>query len=294
MKTIKLIVLCLSLFLVSHSTFAQLSEKQIKYNKTLTEYNDSIQKHKERVQILNDIDKRIESSTLSEAKKNDLKAQRDIRYKKIKTLEQNIQKLDNTLKTLERQIQIEENAKRLLQEQMQMTKEELDAEKQKILDLTRRYWAKKIDWHTYVDLIFGNRSQISFNGKKYTVEIWDYEIYNKNRAIDHNNSEMKIIRDNFCNDVYKMTGNVFKPDIDREDLVVSPDAPSHFSTWVNGNVKKLTGKPLPPATKKEIQKQFNSAAAQQATLESQNEKIAAEVKKLTESLETLQELCPGC
>ena len=83
MKTMKLIVLCLSLFLVSHSTFAQLSEKQIKYNKTLTEYNDSIQKHKERVQILNDIDKRIESSTLSEAKKNDLIAQRDIRYKKI-------------------------------------------------------------------------------------------------------------------------------------------------------------------------------------------------------------------
>lgn len=273
MKTMKLIVLCLSLFLGCQLTYAQKSDKQERY--------------KELKQLLRNIDGLIEQyenrPNLSEKDSENLEFYRKTRASRWEEM-----------KNIERQIQIEENAKRLLQEQMQMTKEELDAEKQKIRDLTRRYWAKEISWHKYVDLIFGNSSQISFNGKQYAVGLWDDEIYNKNRAIDHNNSEMKIIRDNFCNDVYKMTGNVFKPDINREDLVVSPDASSHFSTWVNGNVKKLTRKPLPPATKKEIQKQFNRAAAQQATLESQNEKIAAEVKKLTESLETLQELCPGC
>ena len=274
MKTMKLIVLCLSLFLGCQLTYAQKkSQKQERYDQLV-----------QQLKVIDNLIKQYENQPILSKKDS---ANLDF-HRKTRAAR------SEEMKNIERQIQIEENAKRLLQEQMQMTKEELDAEKQKIRDLTRRYWAKKIDWHTYVDLIFGNRSQISFNGKKYAVGLWDYEIYNKDRAIDHNNSEMKIIRDNFCNDVYKMTGNVFKPDIDREDLVVSPDAPSHFSTWVNGNVKKLTGKPLPPATKKEIQKQFNSAAAQQATLESQNEKIAAEVKKLTGDLKELQKLCPGC
>lgn len=269
MKTIKLIVLCLSLFLVCHSTYAQKSDKQERYQ--------------ELKQLLRNIDGLIEQyanqPNLSKKDEENLEFYRKTRASRWEEM-----------KKIEGQIQDEEELKRLLQK----TEEELKKEKEWIYELTRRYWAKMLSWHDYVDLIFGNSSQISFNGKQYAVGLWDDEIYNKNRAIDHNNSEMKIIRDNFCNDVCKMTGNVFKPDINREDLVVSPDASSHFSTWVNGNVKKLTRKPLPPATKKEIQEQFNRAAAQQATLESQNEKIAAEVKKLTEGLKELQKLCPGC
>ena len=274
MKTMKLIVLCLSLFLGCQLTYAQKkSQKQERYDQLV-----------QQLKVINNLINQYENQpNLSKKDSANLEGHRKTRAAS-----------ENELKNIERQIQIEENAKRLLQEQMQMTKEELDAEKQKIRDLTRRYWAKTISWHDYVDQIFGNRSQISFNGKKYAVGLWDNEIYNKNKAIDRYNSEMKIIRDNFCNDVYKMTGNVFKPHIDREDLVVSPDAPSHFSTWVNGKVKERTGRPLSMETKKEIQKQFNRAAAEQATLESKSEEIKAEVKKLTKSLETLQELCPGC
>lgn len=270
----KLIVLCLSLFLGCQLTYAQKkSQKQERYDQL-----------EQQLKVIDNLIEQYENQpNLSEDDMENLEFYRKTRAARWEEM-----------KKIEGQIQSEEELKRLIQEGLQKTAEELKKEKEWIYKLTRRYWAKELSWHDYVDQIFGNRSQISFNGKKYAVGLWDDEIYNKNKEIDRYNSEMKIIRDNFCNDVYKMTGNVFKPHIDWEDLVVSPDAPSHFSTWVNGKVKERTGRPLSMETKKEIQKQFNRAAAEQATLESKSEEIKAEVEKLTESLETLQELCPGC
>lgn len=278
MKTIKLIVLCLSLFLVSHSTFAQLSEKQIKYNKTLTEYNDSIQKHKERVQILKVIDNRIASSSLSVQEKNDLIAQRDIRYKKIKTLEQNIQKLDSTLKVLKYQIDIEKGLKENL------GGIPIQNERQEIQEWTEDLYARKISPDEYqrrIEELLFKRSEIFNNIQRYDSEIANYD------------SKMNNIKEQLFSKVYEKTNL----EIEINNMQKDPN----FSNEVDKIYYEETRSYLPESTRKEIQKTYDVAvniyanlASKKENLESEKEKAEAEVEYLQNALDSLNKLCPNC
>ena len=278
MKTIKLIVLCLSLFLVSHSTFAQLSEKQIKYNKTLTEYNDSIQKHKERVQILKVIDNRIASSSLSVQEKNDLIAQRDIRYKKIKTLEQNIQKLDSTLKVLKYQIDIEKGLKE------QIGGIPIQNERQEIQEWTEDLYARKISPDEYqrrIEELLFKRSEIFNNIQRYDSEIANYD------------SKMNNIKEQLFSKVYEKTNL----EIEINNMQKDPN----FSNEVDKIYYEETRRYLPESTRKEIQKTYDVAvniyanlASKKENLESEKEKAEAEVEYLQNALDSLNKLCPNC
>ena len=278
MKTIKLIVLCLSLFLVSHSTFAQLSEKQIKYNKTLTEYNDSIQKHKERVQILKVIDNRIASSSLSVQEKNDLIAQRNIRYKKIKTLEQNIQKLDSTLKVLKYQIDIEKGLKENL------GGIPIQNERQEIQEWTEDLYARKIspaEYQRRIEEILFKRSEIFINIQRYNSEIANYD------------SQMNNIKEQLFSKVYEKTNL----EIEINNMQKDPN----FSNEVDKIYYEETRRYLPESTRKEIQQTYDVAVniyenleSKKENLESEKEKAKKEYDELQKALDSLNNLCPDC
>lgn len=278
MKTIKLIVLCLSLFLVSHSTFAQLSEKQIKYNKTLTEYNDSIQKHKEKVQILKVIDNRIASSSLSVQEKNDLIAQRNIRYKKIKTLEQNIQKLDSTLKVLKYQIDIEKGLKENL------GGIPIQNERQEIQEWTEDLYARKIspaEYQRRIEEILFKRSEIFINIQRYNSEIANYD------------SQMNNIKEQLFSKVYEKTNL----EIEINNMQKDPN----FSNEVDKIYYEETRRYLPESTRKEIQQTYDVAVniyenleSKKENLESEKEKAKKEYDELQKALDSLNNLCPDC
>ena len=278
MKTMKLIVLCLSLFLVSHSTFAQLSEKQIKYNKTLTEYNDSIQKHKEKVQILKVIDNRIASSSLSVQEKNDLIAQRNIRYKKIKTLEQNIQKLDSTLKVLKYQIDIEKGLKENL------GGIPIQNERQEIQEWTEDLYARKIspaEYQRRIEEILFKRSEIFINIQRYNSEIANYD------------SQMNNIKEQLFSKVYEKTNL----EIEINNMQKDPN----FSNEVDKIYYEETRRYLPESTRKEIQQTYDVAVniyenleSKKENLESEKEKAKKEYDELQKALDSLNNLCPDC
>jgi predicted transcriptional regulator len=265
MKTMKLIVLCLSLFLVSHSIFAQSSEKQAKYDKL-----------EQKMAFLNDTIKKLEflkkNNNLNEKQKADLKFYQDWRD----VLENQIQKLF-----------------------AEMVKEAVGGipiqnERQKIEELTRRYWAKQLSWHDYVDQIFGNRSQISFNGKKYAVGLWEKKANEKLHKINQCNDEMQIIRYDLIDEVYKMTNFVYKPNITPNNIKTIPNDPYYFSNKINEKVDSITHRPLQQNTLQNIQQTFNNAAAEHAKVNSEKEKAKKEYDELQKALDSLNNLCPDC
>lgn len=255
MKTIKLIVLCLSLFLVSHSTFAQLSEKQITFNEKLAKYNDLVQKHKEKVQILQVIDNRIASSSLSVQEKNDLIAQRDIRYKNILKLEQNIQELDSTLKVLKYQIDIAEKLK--------IKEEEKRNEKQEILEWTEDLYARKISPAEYQRRI----EEILFNIQRY-------------------DSQMNNIKEQLYSKVSKITNL----EIEINNMQKDPN----FSNEVDKIYYEEKRRYLPESTKQEIQQTYDVAVNIYANLASEKEKAEKEYEHNKKALDALCKQCPEC
>ena len=280
MKTIKLIVLCLSLFLVSHSTFAQLSEKQITYNEKLANYNDSVQKYKEKVQILQVIDNRIASSSLSVQEKNDLIAQRDIRYKNILKLEQNIQELDSTLKVLKFQIDIEEQL---------ANKKNIPNEKQ-IYKLTEDLYSRKISvdeyWRRIERLLFDiSNRQSAYNYAYDFFENKSNEISNKIEGYD---SEMKKIKENLSSFVYNKTG------LKNVKIKKNPNDPYAFSNGVNKIYYEETGKYLPESTKKEIQEMYDTGTKIYANRASKKENAKNQYSYNQDVLKKLRSLCPEC
>ncbi len=295
MKTIKLIVLCLSLFLVSHSTFAQLSEKQITFNEKLAKYNDLVQKHKEKVQILQVIDNRIASSSLSVQQKNDLIAQRDIRYKNILKLEQNIQELDSTLKVLKYQIDIEKGLKEKLggisiqnEKQIYKLTEDLYARKISVDEYWRRIERLLFDIsnrqsaYNYAYDFFENKSnEISNNTKGYDSKIANYD------------SEMTNIKERLYSKVYKKT----KLEIEINNMQKDPN----FSNEIDKIYYEETGRYLPESTREEIQDTYNAAADIYAKLASEKEKLVSKKENAKNQysynqdvLKKLRSLCPEC
>lgn len=292
MKTIKLIVLCLSLFLVSHSTFAQLSEKQITYNEKLAQYNDSVQKLKEKEQILQVIDNRIASSSLSVQQKNDLIAQRDIRYKNILKLKQNIQELDSTLKVLKYQIEIEEQL---------ANKKNIPNEKQ-IYKLTEDLYARKISvdeyWRRIERLLFDiSNRQSAYNYAYDFFENKSNEISNNTKGYDSKianyDSEMTNIKERLYSKVYKKT----KLMIEINNMQKDPN----FSNEIDKIYYEETGRYLPNSTKQEIQQTYDVAAniyadkaSKKEKLKSEKEKAEKEYERNQDVLKKLRELCPEC
>lgn len=274
MKTIKLIVLCLSLFLVSHSIFAQLSEKQITYNEKLAQYNDSVQKLKEKEQILQVIDNRIASSSLSVQQKNDLIAQRDIRYKNILKLKQNIQELDSTLKVLKYQIEIEEQL---------ANKKNIPNEKQ-IYKLTEDLYARKIspaEYQRRIEEILFKRNETLKNITRYDSQIANYD------------SKMNNIKEQLFSKVYEKTNL----EIEINNMQKDPN----FSNEVDKIYYEETRRYLPESTRKEIQQTYDVAvniyanlASKKENLESEKEKAEKEYDKLQEALDALCQQCREC
>lgn len=274
MKTIKLIVLCLSLFLVSHSTFAQLSEKKITYNEKLAQYNDLVQKHKEKEQILQVIDNRIASSSLSVQQKNDLIAQRNIRYKNILKLKQNIQELDSTLKVLKYQIEIEEQL---------ANKKNIPNEKQ-IYKLTEDLYARKISPDEYqrrIEEILFKRNETLKNITRYDSQIANYD------------SKMNNIKEQLFSKVYEKTNL----EIEINNMQKDPN----FSNEVDKIYYEETRRYLPESTRKEIQQTYDVAvniyanlASKKENLESEKEKAKKEYDKLQEALDALCQQCREC
>lgn len=261
MKTMKLIVLCLSLFLVSHSIFAQSSEKQAKYDKL-----------EEKMAFLNDtIGKLEKKKDLNKDQKADLKFYQDSRD----VLEKQIQKLF-----------------------AEMVKEAVGGipiqnERQKIEELTRRYWAKKLSWHDYVDQIFGKRSTYSLDDRKYALGLWEKKVLEGYQAIDYYTSEIDQIIKNLPKQVQELTGGIYTPIINQNNLKHHPHDPYYFSKVVNERVKAKSS-PLSEQTKQKIQQTFNNAVDKSEELKSKQENTKAEVEYLQNALDILNNLCQGC
>lgn len=258
MKTIKLIVF-LSFFLVSHSTFAQSSEKQAKYDKLI-----------QKMAFLNDTIGKLEKKTnLNKEQMADLKFYQDSRD----VLEEQIQGL------------ITEMAKEAVGG--------IPNESQKIYELTRRYWAKELSWHDYVDQIFGKRSTYSLDARKYALGLWEKKANEKLHKINQCNDEMQIIRYDLIDEVYKMTNFVYKPRITPNNLKHHPHDPYYFSKVVNERVKAISS-PLSEQTLQNIQQTFNNAVNKSEELKSKQENTKAEVEYLQNALDILNNLCPNC
>lgn len=263
MKTMKLIVLCLSLFLVSHSIFAQSSEKQAKYDKL-----------EQKMAFLNDTIKKLEflekNNNLNEKQKADLKFYKDSRD------------------VLENQIQ------KLFAEMVKEAVGGIPNESQKIYELTRRYWAKELSWHDYVDQIFGKRSTYSLDARKYALGLWEKKANEKLHKINQCNDEMQIIRYDLIDEVYKMTNFVYKPRITPNNIKTIPNDPYYFSNKINEKVQSQKKPPLQQNTLQNIQQTFNNAAAEHAKVKSEQEKAKKEYNKLQEAYNLICEKCPQC
>lgn len=257
----KLIVLCLSLFLVSHSIFAQSSEKQAKYDKL-----------EQKMAFLNDTIKKLEflekNNNLNEKQKADLKFYQDSRD----VLENQIQKLF-----------------------AEMVKEavggiSIQNEKQEIQEWTEDLYARKISvdeyWRRIERLLFDiSNRQSAYNYAYDFFENKNIEISNKIEGYD---SEMKNIKENLSSFVYNKTG------LENVKIKKNPNDPYAFSNGVNKIYYAETGKYLPESTKKEIQKMYDTGAKIYANRASEKEKAKKEYERNQDVLKQLRELCPEC
>lgn len=269
----KLIVLCLSLFLGCQLTYAQKkSQKQERYDQLV-----------QQLQVIDNLIMQYKNQpNLSKKDSANLES-----YKKTRASRW------EEMKKIERQIQSEEELKRLIQEGLQKTPEELKKEKEWIYELTRRYWAKKLTWHDYVDQIFGNRSQISFNGKKYAVGLWEKEVLEGYQAIEYYKYEIDQIIKNLPIQVQELTGGIYTPNINQNNLKKHPHDPYYFSKVVNERVKAISS-PLSEQTKQKIQQTFNNAVNKSEELKSKQEKAKKEYDELQNGYNLICAQCPQC
>jgi hypothetical protein len=277
MKTMKLIVLCLSLFLVSHSIFAQSSEKQAKYDKLI-----------QKMAFLNDTIKKLEflekNNNLNEKQKADLKFYQDWRD----VLENQIQKLfAEMVKEAVGGIPIQN-----VRQEIQEWTEDLYARKISVDEYWRRIERLLFDIsnrqsaYNYAYDFFENKSnEISNNTKGYDSKIANYD------------SEMKNIIDNLSNKVYEMTN--LKVNI--KNMQKDPNNPYAFSNAVNTIYQKEKGKTLPNSTKQEIQQTYDVAASIYANRASEKEKLVSKKENAKNQysynqdvLKKLRSLCPEC
>ena len=270
----KLIVLWLSLFLVNHSAFAQMSQKQREYEEKQKKYNELVQQKE-------DIVKMIErSQNLSEEQMKKIN-------ERFKTQEQKIQNLE-----IEMQKLITEMAKEAV------GGIPIQNERQKIEELTRLYWAKMLSWHDYVDQIFGERSTYSLDDRKYALGLWEKKANEKlhkiNQKINQCNDEMQIIRYDLIDEVYKMTNFVYKPGITPNNIKTIPNDPYYFSNKINEKVQSQKKPPLQQNTLQNIQQTFNNAAAEHAKVNSEKEKAEKEYDELQEAYNLICKTCPQC
>lgn len=256
----KLIVLCLSLFLVSHSIFAQSSEKQAKYDKL-----------EQKMAFLNDTIKKLEflkkNNNLNEKQKADLKFYQDSRD------------------VLENQIQ------KLFAEMVKEAVGGIPSENEKqIYKLTEDLYARKISvdeyWRRIERLLFDiSNRQSAYNYAYDFFENKNIEISNKIEGYD---SEMKKIKENLSSFVYNKTG------LKNVKIKKNPNDPYAFSNGVNKIYYEETGKYLPESTKKEIQEMYDTGAKIYANRASKKENAKNQYSYNQDVLKELRSLCPEC
>ena len=267
----KLIVLCLSLFLVSHSIFAQSSDKQAKYEKL-----------KQKMAILNDTIGKLEKQiNLNKEQMADLKFYKDSR-----------DVLDRQIQGLEKQIQ-EEKVEMFRKEISEGVKEMQGGRQNmqnKIYELTEDLYARKISvdeyWRRIERLLFDiSNRQSAYNYAYDFFENKNIEISNKIEGYD---SEMKNIKENLSSFVYNKTG------LKNVKIKKNPNDPYAFSNGVNKIYYDETGKYLPESTKKEIQEMYDTGATIYADRASKKENAKNQYSYNQDVLKELRSLCREC
>ena len=259
MKTMKLIVLCLSLFLVSHSIFAQSSEKQAKYDKL-----------EQKMAFLNDTIKKLEflkkNNKLNEKQKADLKFYTDSRD------------------VLEKQIQ------GLFAE---MVKEAVGGmpiqnEKQKIQEYTEDLYARKIspaEYQRRIEEILFKRIEIFNNIQRYDSEIANYD------------SQMNNIKKDLSSKVYEITDlkmNIKNMQKDPNNPYAFSNAVNTIYQREKGETLPNSTKQKIQQTYDVAADIYADKASKKEKLESEKEKAKKEYDELQKALDILNNLCPNC
>lgn len=252
----KLIVLCLSLFLVSNSAFAQISpsvQKLIDELKSVNEEIELIEKKPE------------EKRTTNESK--DLEA--------LKMLK----------KRLHAQIR---NTQDLILELGEIKVTEIQ---KKVMQLTIDYWAREITWEEYINRIFDD--EFTIKDRRYAYTLLNNQHITLNQEIARYESEKYKIIENLPKQVQELTGGIYTPEINQNNLKHHPHDPYYFSKVINERVKAISS-PLSEQTLQNIQQTFNNAVDKSEEIQAQIDKTKEEYKRNLDALNDLCGQCPQC
>lgn len=273
MKTIKLIVF-LSLFLVSHSTFAQMSPKLQTFFDYMNEVNTEIEL----------IKNKKEGERTAEENKD------------LVVLEMYKKQLEDSIRLY---IQKEEARRKINAALKNIPNEN---EKQMIQASTSELYAREISPDEYqrrIEEILFKRSEIFINIQRYNSEIANYD-----SQIANYDSEMTNIKERLSSKVYEITN--LKVNI--KNMQKDPNNPYAFSNAVNTIYQKEKGKPLPNSIKQKIQQTYDVEAniyadkaskkenleSKKENLESEKEKAKKEYDKLQKAYDLMCKECPQC
>lgn len=219
----------------------------------------------------------------------DLKIQLGDINKSIAALEKIVKTDEDKLTLEEFKIERELLSMEILALKMGQTLKDLDMLKLKIDALTRLYFTKEIDWHTYVDKIFGDDA---FKPKrKYAVEQFRIELENQRQLGKSYQDSMKNEIETLKINIYEKTGIKLK----NVDLKKDPAIPENdFSEFIAGEVLKIKKDQLTFKQKQEVQKLFDDAADKYAELKMKNTQVRKEFEENNHALNELCTRCPKC
>lgn len=252
----KLIVLCLSLFLVSNSAFAQMSPSVQKLIDELKNVNTEIE-------LIQKKDK--EKRTTKESK--DLETLKMLKHK-LKAQIKNTQDIILALG----EIKVTEIQK-------------------KVMQLTIDYWAREISWEQYINRIFDN--EFTIKDRRYAYTLLNNQHITLTQEIACYKSEKDKIIENLPKQIKELTGGIYTPIINQNNLKHHPHDPYYFSKVVNERVKAKSS-PLSEQTLQNIQQTFNNAVNKSEEIQAQIDKTKEEYERNLDVLNNLCGLCPQC
>lgn len=252
----KLIVLCLSLFLVSNSAFAQISP--------------SVQNL---IDELKNVNKEIELIVKKPEGKRTPKESTDL----------------ETLKELKKRLNAQiRNTQDLILELGEIKVTEIQ---KKVMQLTIDYWAREITWEEYINRIFDD--EFTIKDRRYAYTLLNNQHITLNQEIARYESEKYKIRKNLPKQVQELTRGIYTPKINQNNLKHHPHDPYYFSKVVNDSVKAKSS-PLSEQTKQTIQQTFNNAVDKSEEIQAQIDKTKEEYEHNLDALNDLCRQCPQC
>lgn len=256
MKTMKFIVLCLSLFLVSNSAFAQISPSV-----------------KKLIDELKNVNTEIELIVKKPEGKRTPKESTDL----------------ETLKMLKMRLNAQiRNTQDLILELGEIKVTEIQ---KKVMQHTIDYWAREITWQEYINRIFDD--EFTIKDRRYAYTLLNNQYITLNQEIACYKSEKDKIIENLPIQVQELTGGIYTPRINQDNLKHHPHDPYYFSKVVNDSVKAKSS-PLSEQTLQNIQQTFNNAVNKSEEIQAQIDETKEEYEHNLDVLNNLCGKCPQC